>query len=143
MKPLDIKTASTLFKVARSTIYANIEKGKLSRRSDRKIDFVELVRVFGEPSDRQTKHEKTQDTFEQNKTQKNTKDNTSLHEEREANLKARISSLEDALHSSKEREAWMQSQIDKLTDTVKLLNAPKEDEKTPKKQGLFGRFFGG
>jgi hypothetical protein len=52
MKPLDIKTAPTLFKVARSTIYTNIKNGKLSRRSDRKVDFVELVRVFGEPSDK-------------------------------------------------------------------------------------------
>jgi hypothetical protein len=41
-----------------------------------------------------------------------------------------------------EREAWMQGQIDKLTDAVKLLNAPKTDEQTPKKQGFFGRLFG-
>ncbi len=142
MKPLDIKTASALFKVARSTIYAKIDKGELSRRSDKKLDFVELVRVFGEPSDRQTKHEKTQDISEHNKTQKDTNANTALHEEREANLKARIRELEDGLHTSKEREAWMQGQIDKLTDAVKLLNAPKADEETPKKQGFFGRFFG-
>jgi hypothetical protein len=36
----------------------------------------------------------------------------------------------------------MQGQIDKLTDAVKLLNAPKTDEQTPKKQGFFGRLFG-
>jgi hypothetical protein len=142
MKPLDIKTASALFKVARSTIYSKIDKGELSRRSDKKLDFVELVRVFGEPSDRQTKHEKTQDITEHTKTQKDTKASTSLYEEREANLKVRIRELEDGLHTSKEREAWMQGQIDKLTDAVKLLNAPKTDEQTPKKQGFFGRLFG-
>jgi hypothetical protein len=31
--------------------------------------------------------------------------------------------------------------LDKLTETIKLLNAPKLDKETPKKQGFFGRIF--
>ncbi|TDR27734.1 plasmid replication DNA-binding protein [Hydromonas duriensis] len=144
MKPLDIKAASSLFKVSRSTIYAKIEKGELSRRADKKLDFVELVRVFGEPSNRLTKHERTQEKLDTIRTLKDTKQENTNPGEQEAALLARIRKLEDDLQHARDREKWLQGQFDKLTDTVKLLNAPKPDtdEKTPKKQGFFGRVFG-
>lgn len=143
MKPLDIKTASSLFKVTRATIYAKIKNGTLSRRSDKKLDFVELVRVFGEPSDRQTLQEKRQEVSNVVQSIQNEKLNTSIHEEREAMQAQRIRELEDSLQKAEERETRLMAQLDKLTDTVKLLNAPKMDEEPPKKRGFFGRIFGG
>lgn len=143
MKPLDIKTAASVFKVTRATIYAKIKNGSLSRRSDKLLDFVELVRVFGEPSDRRTPQEKRQDVSNLVQSIENDKIDTSIHAEREAMQAQRIRELEDSLHKAEEREIRLMGQLDKLTDTVKLLNAPKEDEETPKKQGFFGRWFRG
>jgi hypothetical protein len=142
MKPLDIKTAASVFKVTRATIYAKIKNGSLSRRSDKLLDFVELVRVFGEPSDRRTPQEKRQDMSNLVQSIENDKIDTSIHVEREAMQAQRIRELEDSLHKAEEREVRLMGQLDKLTDTVKLLNAPKADEEPPKKQGFFGRLFG-
>jgi len=142
MKPLDIKTASSVFKVTRATIYTKIKNGLLSRRSDKLLDFVELVRVFGEPSDRQTPREKRQSLSNLVQSVKNDEIDTSIHVEREAMQAQRIRELEDNLHKAEEREIRLMGQLDKLTDTVKLLNAPKTDEQTPKKHGFFGRLFG-
>ena len=54
---LDIKAAATLYKMARSTIYNKMEKGELSRLPNGKLDYVELLRVFGEPTNRKTRQE--------------------------------------------------------------------------------------
>ena len=106
------------------------------------LDFAELVRVFGEPSDRRTPKEKRQDVSNFVKSTEQNKIDTSIHAEREAMQAQRIRELEDNLHKAEEREIRLMGQLDKLTDTVKLLNAPKTDEETPKKHGFFGRLFG-
>jgi hypothetical protein len=46
-------------------------------------------------------------------------------------LEQRIRHLETSLSESKERETWLQSQVGNLTDTIKLLDAPK----APKSRG--------
>ena len=138
MKPLTIKTASVMFKVSRSTVYAKIKSGELSRRPDGKLDFVEMLRVFGEPSDKQTVHDKTLDISSVQQSVLDTKpiglDMDTLH--------ARIRQLEDDLSSARERELWLQGQFDKLTDTVKLLNAPTSEPDKSVKKSFFGRWFG-
>jgi hypothetical protein len=40
-------------------------------------------------------------------------------------LEAENRQLRERLDESKEREAWQRGQIDKLTDTIKLLEAPR------------------
>jgi septal ring factor EnvC (AmiA/AmiB activator) len=148
MKSLSVKAASMLFGVSRSTVYAKLRSGELSRRSDKSIDFTEMLRVFGEPSDRQIAHDSTQimsnlDSLES--VHGWTKSHASVHSEQEKQLQARIRQLEDDLSESKQREAWLQGQFEKLTDTVKLLNAPKTEEPktviTNGKPSLFKRWF--
>jgi hypothetical protein len=57
-------------------------------------------------------------------------------------LEAENRQLRERLDESKEREAWQRGQIDKLTDTIKLLEAPKAT--TPvKRKPFFDRLFGG
>ena len=146
MQPLDLKASAKLFKVARSTLYAKLEKGELSRRPDGKLDFVELVRVFGEPSDRATRQEKTARVSDLVHTLHTTKDDTTRHAEREAELEKRVTELQlaltakdELLQQAKDREKWMQEQFGKLTETIKLLEPPKKTEEEPK--GFWKKFF--
>lgn len=147
MTPLDIKAAAKLFKVARSTLYTKIDKGELSRRQDGKLDFVELVRVLGEPGSRQTRQEKTEELSELARTLHETPGVTAGHAQREAELVARVAELEaslqatrESLAKSEERENWFRTQMDKLTDTIKLLEAPKKEDHPPQK-GFWARML--
>ena len=45
---LSVTEAATLYKISRTTIYRNINSGKLSTGSGKKIDLSEMIRVFGE-----------------------------------------------------------------------------------------------
>jgi septal ring factor EnvC (AmiA/AmiB activator) len=148
MKPLDVKAAAQLFKVARSTLYTKMDKGELSRRQDKKLDFAELVRVFGEPGDRQTRQEKTLEVSELAQTFKETPEVLTRHAEREAELLARVAELEANLQATRqnlekaeERENWFREQFGKMTDVIKLLEAPKIPEPAEKKS-FWARLWG-
>lgn len=56
---LDIKASAKFIKVSRTTIYKKIEQGELSKTPSGRIDTAELLRVFGEPSIRDSEHKKT------------------------------------------------------------------------------------
>lgn len=147
MQTLDIKAAAKLFKVARSTIYTRLEKGELSRSEDGKINFVELVRVLGEPGKRETRQEKTERVSELFQTLHTTDTDAIRHEEREAELKKELAEIklklaekDELLNEAREREKWLQNQFGKLTETIKLLEAPKPQEE--KKQGFWKKIFG-
>ncbi|MFM7015404.1 MAG: plasmid replication DNA-binding protein [Bacteroidota bacterium] len=45
---LSVTEAANLYRISRTTIYRNINNGKLSTDSDNKIDLSEMIRVFGE-----------------------------------------------------------------------------------------------
>jgi hypothetical protein len=45
---LSVTEAASLYRISRTTIYRNINNGKLSTGSDNKIDLSEMIRVFGE-----------------------------------------------------------------------------------------------
>ena len=65
----NIKDAAKLYGMSRNTIYKALQEGRLSKNMDGMLEFVELLRVFGEPA---TKH--TKDTGE------NTSENTVAQE---------------------------------------------------------------
>lgn len=119
---LNIKDSAKFAKVSRSTIYAKLEKGELSKSSDGLIDIAELLRVFGSPDNRDKARKKAQlDAI--NKT---LDDNQNVEM---VLLKEKIHLLESSLLDAKNREEWLKSQVDKLTDTIKLLDAPKSKKK--------------
>ena len=69
-----------------------------------------------------------------------------LNTDKEELYKSKIKMLEEALSQARdrerehiEREQWQRNHIEKLTDTIKMLEPPKPQEK-PK--GFFSRFFG-
>ena len=131
---LNITDSAAFAGVARSTIYTNIANGKLSRTSEGLIDTAELLRVFGEPDKRNKTRKKTQ-LDRVNTTQDTTRHATQDNLEVEF-LKEKVRFLESNLAEAKTREEWLKGQVDKLTEAVKLLEAPK-----PEKKGLFSRII--
>lgn len=125
---LNIKDASKFIKVARSTVYNKIDSGELSRTDSGGLDTSELLRVFWNPDTRdKTKRKAQLDSIEK-----------TLDTERDTEIKGlyeQIKILKEALEESKRREAWLMEKVDTLTDTMKLLEAPKKD-------GFFKRLFG-
>jgi excisionase family DNA binding protein len=143
---ISIKTASETMKVSRTTIYEKLKNGELSKTQSGKIETSELLRVFGSPANRHTKQEESEH-IEHLKSVQNP-DKSSVHQlntldtldtSKEELYQAQIKSLEEQLKEANEREKWQRQHIEKLTDTLKLLEAPKQPE--PKKKGFLSRFF--
>jgi predicted ribosome quality control (RQC) complex YloA/Tae2 family protein len=151
MQPLRIKDASKLWKVSRSTIYNKLASGELSKNNAGRVDFAEMLRVFGEPMDRQTGHDETAkvDALMSEAVQKaETKD--SLHTLKEFQLmsnledmKAKLAEVERENQRMRDEAAWYRTHIDGLTQTMKLLEAPKPAEAPPPPKGFWARLFGG
>jgi hypothetical protein len=113
---LSISKASVTWGVSRTTLHKKIKAGQLSRLVNGTIDTSEMIRVFGEPN---LKVNSTQPVQVVNE----------VHPDKL--LEQRIKHLESSLSESKEREAWLQNQVGNLTDTIKLLDAPKVPKKSP------------
>lgn len=129
---LSITQAAQVFKTTRQTIHVKIGKGELSKNNNGKLDFAEMVRVFGEPASRDKK--------------KLTVDKSVLQGET-ALLQQRIQHLEAQERTQRERAERAEQQADQflqevreLTQTIRLLEAPKQQTKKEKK-GFLSRFF--
>jgi predicted DNA-binding protein YlxM (UPF0122 family) len=110
MKSLSVVELSKLYGINRQTIYNHINKGILSKNSDNKIDLSEAIRVFGEPSKRQSVKEPVK-IDSQNSTEN-------------LLLRQQIDMLKNQLEDAKEREAFYQNQIETMQ---RLLEAPKSN----------------
>lgn len=152
---ISIKAAAEMVKVSRNTIYQAIRDGKISRGATGKVDTSELLRVFGNPADRHTRAEELEH-IEQLKNTLNTEQAeqknehitehllNSFNAEKEKFYQVRIETLEHELSYAREREQWQRGHIDKLTDAIKLLEAPLEkiaDKPVVQKRGFWRRLF--
>lgn len=108
MKSLSVVELSKLYGINRQTIYNHINKGILSKNSDNKIDLSEAIRVFGEPSKKQSVKEPVK-IDSQNSTEN-------------LLLRQQIDMLKNQLEDAKERESFYQNQIETMQ---RLLEAPK------------------
>lgn len=149
---ISIAEAAKTLKVGRSTIYKKIESGELSRSHSGKIDTSELFRVFGSsakthktPQDTtsETPLDKSQDTFKTLIDPEISAKIATLEAENR-HLAERLAETRETLakreQEANERESWQRGQIEKLTDTVRLLEAPKE-LKQSMKNNWFARLF--
>lgn len=125
---VNIKEASKLAGVSRTNFYKNyINTGKISISNDERnrpmVDTSEVLRVFGRLHG---EHEQnTQgDTEKTGVTPVYTQDYTA----QVARLEAEVLQLRERLEEAKDREQWQRTQLEKLTDTIKLLEAPKNAE---------------
>lgn len=123
---VNITKAAKLAGITRETLYKNyINKGKISTTRDARnrpaVDTSELLRVFGTlqgETDTPTKpHTPTPDTH--------TTHTPPDFSAQLAQLQAENAQLRERLEEGKDRESWQRGQIDKLTDTIKLLEAPR------------------
>jgi predicted DNA-binding protein YlxM (UPF0122 family) len=113
MKSLSVVELSKLYGINRQTIYNHINKGILSKNSDNKIDLSEAIRVFGEPSKKQSVKEPVK-VDSQNSTEN-------------LLLRQQIDMLKNQLEDAKERESFYQNQIETMQ---RLLEAPKANMTT-------------
>jgi hypothetical protein len=113
---LSISKASVVWGVSRTTIHKKIKAGQLSKLANGTIDTSEMIRVFGEPHVKVDNLKPVQVVNE-------------VHPDKL--LEQRIRHLETSLSESKERETWLRSQVGNLTDTIKLLDAPKAPKSRP------------
>lgn len=128
---INIKDAAKFAHVARSTIYAKIASGELSKTPNWKLDPSEVMRVFGNPTERDPLQKQAQlDAIRKT---------LELEKNHEVTLlKERVKLLEQTLEDYKTREAWLTGKIDTLTDTMKVLEPSKEEKE---KKSFFSRLF--
>lgn len=127
---VNIKEASRLAGISRTNFYKNyIHTGKISTSKDERdrpqVDTSELLRVFGRLHGEITglHDEKAQDD-----TPKHTEEHTPTPPDLSAqlaHLQAENAQLRERLEESKDREGWQRGQMEKMLDTVKLLEASR------------------
>ena len=131
---LTIAEASRRWGVARTTVYRKMKNGSLSTTNG-KVDHVEMVRCFGEPS------------------LKNAPEPLQLEvmQSRADALQVQVAELERQIAATlREKELllqekeWLRSQVDKAQETIKLLEYRGQHGSTNEKpkKGLFGRLIG-
>lgn len=133
MTLVSISEAARLTKRSRTTIYRYRDEGKISISSDHQgnpmIDTSELMRVFGPISLDITEHPHEQDgehcVTDENDTVHpgKTTENTMLRES--------VRRLETALEEAKQREAWLQGQMERLTVLLTHANPPSQAPHAP------------
>ena len=125
----NIKDAAKLYGMSRNTIYKALQEGRLSKNPEGMLEFVELLRVFGEPTTKNTGENTSENTVAQDETQQEqafileSKSQALTYAQRE------IDSLRVQLEDAKLREGFYQSQLQSLAETVKKLEPPKAEDK--------------
>ena len=108
-----VSDAATLYKKSRATLYKDIKNGILSRDHDGSIDFSELLRVYGEPSNTKNKERLNTSSIQNENTSEYT-DNTFLE------LKNQIDFLKKQLEKAEDREAKANARIDTLLTLIEM-----------------------
>ncbi|MBK8455567.1 MAG: hypothetical protein WAQ53_18545 [Thiofilum sp.] len=132
---LSIKETLERFKMGRSTLYKKFSSGELSRLPNGKVDLAELLRVFGDSPRLSTSTPR--DNTE-------TLANTPLFQAQADKIRLLEESLREAKERERtylEREAWQRGQIEKLTESVKMLEAPKTQPSQSRVWWKFWRNF--
>jgi hypothetical protein len=115
---ISITKAAKDWGISRVTLHKKINEGVLSKQENGTLETSEMVRVFGEP-----------------KVKVNSEPSVKVYSDLQpeiGTLHLKIQHLESDLQLQKEltrkgeeRETWLQNQVGNLTDTIKLLDAPK------------------
>ena len=126
MAQVSISEAARLAGISRGSLYKTyISKGTISVSADsagkKFIETSELLRVFGELKGN------TSEQGEQSIDEQRDTDKLSL-EQVEKTKDLEIKMLREQLEKTEQREQWLQSQVQNLTDTMKLLEAPKQPQ---------------
>ena len=125
MKKLSVSELAKLYGYSRQAIYAHINKGNLSKGSDGLIDFVEALRVFGEPQNKEQSVNQSKSIDSQNLTEIDM-------------LKRQVDMLERQLNQSilrenqsLERETFYQEHIEAMQRLLEAPKPPKMEDTAP------------
>lgn len=129
---VNISKAAKLAGIGRETLYKNyINKGKISTTRDERnrpmVDTSEILRVFSRlhtvgDTDNPTPTTPHKPTLENTHTTPTTQPDLSAQL---THLQAENAKLRERLEESKDREGWQRVQMEKMMDTIKLLEAPR------------------
>ena len=127
MARVSITEAARLAGIGRSSFYQTyINKGAISVSKDSSgkkfIETSELIRVFGELEDNTSGQ--TPEIQSQTEERAEVLDVTATETAKDLEIQM----LREQLEKSEQREQWLQSQVQNLTDTMKLLEAPKQPQ---------------
>lgn len=121
MKALSVIELAELYGMNRQSIYKRINKGDLSKNSDGKIDLSEAIRVFGEPSNKNSNVTTLQSTSVQKETEVDM-------------LKQHVDILKKQLELAHDREIFQREQLEAKDNQIeaiqRLLEAPKANMTT-------------
>ena len=104
---LSVTEAATLYKISRTTIYRNINSGKLSTGSGNKIDLSEMIRVFGE-----AKAQNTESVLQGNTPTVPPLQSEIVLHERIKWLEVQVKTLQSQLENAHSLIEWFKSQIE-------------------------------
>lgn len=122
---ISITEASKQWNIPRVRIYEKINKGELSRLSDKRLDPAEMSRVFGSPRTDKQKNVHT-------KTNVSERLQNTLYQHSLDLLENQLKEAKERAERAEARENRLLVQLDKLTDTLKLLEAPRAEKTEPK-----------
>ncbi len=121
MKALSVIELAELYGMNRQSIYKRINKGDLSKNSDGKVDLAEAIRVFGEPSNKNSNVTTLQSTTVQKETEVDM-------------LKQQVDMLKKQLELAHDREIFQREQLEAKDNQIeaiqRLLEAPKTNMTT-------------
>lgn len=129
MAKVSVSEAARLAGISRTNFYKNyIHTGKITVEQNAQqkpvVDTSEILRVFGQFKGLQNKRN-DDSILEQKITHEKELQNNNVHNQSDSSREV-IELLKSQLLEAKDRELWLQKQIEELTSTVKLL----EDKQT-------------
>lgn len=129
MAKVSVSEAARLAGISRTNFYKNyIHTGKITVEQNVQqkpvVDTSEILRVFGQFKGLQNKRN-DDSILEQKITHEKELQNNNVHNQSDSSREV-IELLKSQLLEAKDRELWLQKQIEELTSTVKLL----EDKQT-------------
>lgn len=105
---LSVTEAATLYKISRTTIYRNINSGKLSTGSGKKIDLSEMIRVFGE-----AKAQNTESVLQGNTPTVPPLQSEIVLHERIKWLEVQVKTLQSQLENAHSLIEWFKNQVER------------------------------
>jgi hypothetical protein len=140
MAKVNITEAIKLSGVSRQTFYAKyIDQGRITVETGAKgkkcIDTAELIRAFGTIDLDRLDNADRQDQTGQLDSK------TAMLETEVKLLREQLNQAQEREQDARKREEWLQGQVDKLAQTVKLLEH-KPEIQTGKKKGFLARLLG-
>ena len=123
---ISVTKAAKEWGVSRTTIYQKVNDGELSRTADKKIDTVEMIRVFGEPVSKKRTEQSVNSSDNTHLNSKNVQSCTALEHQLQLE-KLKNEHLRQQVSEQKQLIENYQQQVGQLNKTLEKANASIQD----------------